>query len=184
MWKTIAYLWFKINGWKIEGNIPPEVKKAVITAAPHTSNWDFIHSRAAFFLMDKQVRFAIKKSFVDSPVGPLLRQLGAIAIDRSVAKKKISMVDFMVDLYNKNEDLYIMIAPEGTRKYVEKWKTGFFHIAKNAKVPVIPGYLDYERKVAGVGPVIELSGNQKEDIERIKSFYRPIPGKYPEKGVR
>lgn len=187
MIKQIAKLAFKITGWKQVGTFPKDLKKAVMIAAPHTSNWDFFYARAAFFIMDIPVKATVKKESFKGIMGPILRWFGAIPVDRNrkvgSLKKKNSMVDAMIALFDRDE-LVVMITPEGTRKYAPKWKTGFYHLAVGANVPIVLGYLDYKEKHAGIGPIIYPTGNLEEDLEKILQFYRTKTGKYPEKGVR
>ena len=177
-----------ITGWKVVGEIPSDLKKGVIIAAPHTSYWDFLYARAAFFIMGIPMKVTIKKEVVNFPVfGWMSRQLGAIAIDRTPKegglKKKISMVDAMVNLLKEKDELIMMVTPEGTRKQVKRWKSGFYRVAEYAEVPIILGYLDYSKKHAGIGGVFIPTGDYENDVERIKEFYRPIQAKYPDKGV-
>lgn len=150
-------------------------------AAPHTSNWDFLFARCAFYLMDVDLRFTIKKEAMVGPLGWLLHKMGALPVDRS---KNNSLVSAMVEILNKSDRMVIMITPEGTRKYQPRWRKGFYHTAVEAKVPIILGYLDYPNKEAGVGPIFYPTGNLEADIEEIKAFYRTKKGKYPEQGVR
>jgi len=189
MLKALSKFLFFISGWKVEGNVPDDIKKAVMIAAPHTSYWDFLYARAAFFILDVPVKTTIKKEVVEFPVfGWVLRQLGAIGIDRSPKKgslkKKTSMVDAMVDLIHSREQLMMMVTPEGTRKYVPRWKTGFYRVAEQAKIPIILGFLDYKNKTAGIGPVFYPTGDYNEDLPKIMEFYKDKGGKYPELGVR
>jgi 1-acyl-sn-glycerol-3-phosphate acyltransferase len=186
--RWISLMLFKISGWKFIGEYPQEYQKSVMIAAPHTSNWDILFARAAFFILRVPVKFTIKEEWLKTPIGPILRWLGAIGIERKDKndpnrKKKISFVDAMVEIFNQREKLVILITPEGTRKYVKEWKSGFYHIANGAGVPIILGFLDYEKKEAGIGPTIHPTGNFEEDLEKIKSFYRTVKGKYPEQGV-
>ncbi|MGK7394352.1 MAG: 1-acyl-sn-glycerol-3-phosphate acyltransferase [Candidatus Cyclobacteriaceae bacterium M3_2C_046] len=184
MWYVIAKLLFKVSGWKVAGAFPADVKKAVMVAAPHTSNWDLIFSRGAFFLMGIPVKFTIKKEWVDAPlIGIFLQKLGAIAIDRNRKSKTVSYVDQMTGLFQRSSQLVVMVTPEGTRKYVPQWRTGFYYIALNAQVPIILGFLDYKNKEAGIGPVIYPNGKLEEQLEEIMAFYRTKTGKYPELGV-
>jgi 1-acyl-sn-glycerol-3-phosphate acyltransferase len=122
------------------------------------------------------------------PLNLVLKFFGVIPIDRNKRSdgltKKSSMVDAMVQLFEEREELVIMITPEGTRRYVPRWKTGFYHVAKKANVPIVLGYLDYKKKHAGIGPVIHPSGDFERDLETIKTFYRSVTGKYPDQGVR
>lgn len=187
MLKLIAKFCFWITGWKQVGEYPKDLTKSVMIAAPHTSNWDFFYARAAFFIMGVPVRITIKKEAMFFPMNLILKAFGVIPIDRhkkaEVLVKKNSLVDAMVGLFHEREELVILITPEGTRKYVPKWKSGFWHVAKGAGVPIVLGYLDYEKKHAGVGPLIYPSGDIEDDMKKIMDFYRGIKGKYPEKGV-
>jgi 1-acyl-sn-glycerol-3-phosphate acyltransferase len=187
--KSISKLIFWFTGWQVKGSVPDDLKKAVIIAAPHTSYWDFFYARAAFFIMGIPVKITVKAEVVNAPVvGWVARQFGAIAIDRTPkagsAKSKTSMVDAMVNLINDRDHLIMMVTPEGTRKYVPRWKTGFYKVAEMAEVPIILGYLDYKHKFAGVGPVFYPTGDYKADLPEIKGFYKDKQGKFPELGVR
>lgn len=189
MLKALSKFIFWITGWRIVGEMPKDLKKAVIIAAPHTSYWDFFYARAAFFIMEVPMKVTIKKEVVNFPVfGWFARQLGAIGIDRTPKKgnlkRKRSMVDAMVDLINERDQLIMMVTPEGTRKHVPRWKTGFYRVAEGAHVPIILGYLDYEKKHAGLGPVFYPTGNYEADVEEIMGFYRDKVAKYPAQGVR
>ena len=188
MLKALSKFIFWVTGWKVVGEIPPDLKRAVIIAAPHTSYWDFLYARAAFFIMDIPMKVTIKKEVVGFPVfGWMSRQLGAIGIDRTPKegnlKKKISMVDAMVNLLNERDELIMMVTPEGTRKQVKRWKSGFYRVAEQAQVPIILGYLDYGKKHAGIGEIVYPTGDFDKDVEYIKDFYRPIQAKYPNQGV-
>lgn len=184
--KLLSRLLFWITGWKVKGEFPHQYKKAVMTAAPHTSNWDFLFARAAFFIFGVPVKYTIKKEFMVFPLNYLLRWLGAIPIDRkpNPNKPKRSMVEAMQALFEERERLVILVTPEGTRAHVPKWKTGFYHVANGVNVPIILGYLDYKKKEAGIGPVIHPNGDVEGQIEEIMAFYRTINAKYPENGVK
>ncbi|MCC5921244.1 MAG: 1-acyl-sn-glycerol-3-phosphate acyltransferase [Cyclobacteriaceae bacterium] len=187
MWIILSRFAFWLFGWKLEAGNANNYSKAVMIAAPHTSNWDLFFARAAFFLMRLPVRYTIKKEYMSSVLGGFLRSLGAVGIDRSPKKpgeERRSVVSAMADIIKDNDEMMILVTPEGTRSYVPEWKSGFYYIAMEANVPILLGYLDYEKKVAGVGPAVMPSGNYEEDLEKIQSFYRNIKGKYPEKGVK
>ena len=188
MLKLLSKIFMWITGWTVVGSIPPDLKKAVIIAAPHTSYWDFVYARAAFYILGINLKVTVKKEAVEAPViGPLAAALGAIAIDRTPKqgglKSKLSMVDAMVNLINDNDELIMMVTPEGTRKQVKRWKSGFYRVAEQANVPIILGYLDYAKKDAGIGKVFMPTGDYDKDVEEIKDFYRPITPKYPDQGV-
>ncbi len=173
-----------VTGWKVVGKYPEGVHKFVIVAAPHTSNWDFVYARSALYILGIPVRFTIKKEIMKFPLGPLLRALGAIPIDRSPKmNKKASMVHAMIDLFKEKDKFCVMVTPEGTRSRARRWRTGFYHVAMGANVPLLLCFLDYKKKHVGVGPLFHPTGNMEEDIEKIKIFYRGITAKYPEKGV-
>jgi 1-acyl-sn-glycerol-3-phosphate acyltransferase len=178
----LARLLFKISGWQVVGKIPPEAKKCVMIAAPHTSNWDLVFARAAFYIMDVPLKYTIKKEWMDKPImGPMLKAFGAIPIERT--KQKGGMVQAMAKLFNQYHELAIMVTPEGTRKFVPKWRTGFYHTAVAGGVPIVLGYLDYDKKHAGIGEVVYPSGDIQGDMERILNFYSKIIPRHPLKGV-
>lgn len=181
--KLISRFIFWLFGWKIEGAYPADLKKSVMVAAQHTSNWDFLFTRAAFFIMGIPVRYTVKKELMFFPLGLILRGLGAIAIDRNPnpEKPKRSMVEAMQALFDERERLVVLVTPEGTRSKVDNWKTGFYHVAVGAKVPIVLGYLDYSRKVAGIGPVIQPTGNLETQLKEIQDFYKTVVPKHPEK---
>ncbi len=184
--KLLARFIFWITGWKVAGEWPKGLKKAVLIAIPHTSNWDLIYARAAFYLLDVPVRFTIKKEVMVGPLGWIIKGVGGIAIDRKkvAGKKTQTYTQAMISMLKESDELVMMVTPEGTRSYAPRWKTGFYHIALGAEVPVVIGYLDYKLKRAGIGPVIAPSGNMDEDIEAMKTFGRTVTAKYPENGIR
>ena len=176
--KQIARFLLWLSGWRIKGAVPEGEDKAVIIAAPHTSNWDFIIGRLAYFEMGVKVHFLIKKEIFKWPLGGLLKMWGGIPVDRS---KKTNLVNEIVSIFNNHKNLYVIITPEGTRSLVKSWKKGFYYIALNAGVPIVLGYLDYAKKTGGIGPVIYPSGNYDEDLKTIKNFYKDKKGRHPEK---
>lgn len=172
---------FKKAGWKYEGGMPPGVKKCVLVAAPHTSNWDFVVARLVFNFLGANVRMLIKKEAFFWPFGYWLKKMGGIPIDRS---KKNNSVDQIAKLFEEHDELIILFTPEGTRKRAEKWKRGFYFASEAANVPIVLGYVDYPSKTGGIHPeVFEKSGNMEADIERVKSFYKQYRGLHPEQGV-
>ena len=186
MTRVFSKFIFWLAGWKVVGSFPKEVTKAVMIAAPHTSNWDFLYVRCAFYILRVPLRYTIKKELMVLPFGFFLKKMGAIPIDRSPKeglKRKNNMVSAMVKLFDTHDQLIVLVTPEGSRKYVKRWKTGFYRVAEQAHVPLVMGYLDYKNKEAGVGPVFYPTGNIDKDIDEIKEFYRTIVPKHPEKGV-
>jgi 1-acyl-sn-glycerol-3-phosphate acyltransferase len=178
--KLISRFIFWIAGWKIEGRVPA-IKKFVVIGAPHTSAWDAVYGLCAAFLLDLHFSFFGKKEAFYFPLGILLRALGGIPVDRFSSN---NVVDEAVKEFNSREEFILALAPEGTRAYAPEWRTGFYYIAMEARVPIVLGYLDFKRKVVGIGPTFYPTGDINKDIEEIKAFYRPIQGKHPEKGVR
>lgn len=175
--KYLAGLILKLIGWKVEGSVPAHIKKCVIVAAPHTSNWDFIIGRLVYWRLGVPVKFLIKREVFDHPLGGLVKALGGIPVDR---KKSTNLVEQVADLFNQYEELNVIITPEGTRKLVTEWRRGFYYIAQRANVPIIIGYIDYKNKIGGYGPVLYPSGNFDADFERIKAFYRDKTARHPE----
>jgi 1-acyl-sn-glycerol-3-phosphate acyltransferase len=170
--------WFRLKGWKVVGTIPPGVTKAVVVAAPHTSNWDFVYALATFRILNLEVNYLAKKELFKFPLKYLLEGTGGIPVIRS---RSLNQVDAMIRMFREKEHLYLLAAAEGTRKKVTKWKSGFYHVALGAGVPVLLGYLDYKNKLAGFGPVIRLTGTKERDMSEIREFYRHIQGRNPEK---
>ena len=170
-------LLFRLQGWKIVGAIPKEIKKAVVIAAPHTSNWDFVYALAIFRLLKINVRYLAKNELNFFPLNILLRNTGAIFVERS---KKLNLTDQVVEKFNTEEELFITFPAEGTRKRVEKWKSGFYYAAVKAGVPILPGYLDFKKRTGGFGPVLYPTGNPEIDLLRLREFYSDKSGKNPE----
>lgn len=174
---VLGKLVLKIFGWK--SNYPENFMsdKCVMIAAPHTSNWDLLFALAVFWEKQIPVRYFIKQSFTKGLHGILFKALGGIGVDRS---KNSNLVEFAVRIIADHEKIALLVPAEGTRSRVEKWKTGFYHIASQANVPVALGYLDYKNKIAGVGNLINLSGNFEKDMLIIQDFYAQIDAKYPD----
>ena len=176
MLRSLAKFILRVAGWKALGE-PPTVPKAVIIAAPHTSNWDGVWALLYKTALDLDVRFFAKHSLFWFPLGMLLRGLGGIPLDRSRAE---SAVDEAVRMYIENEQFLFGLAPEGTRSLTGGWKSGFYRIASMANVPVIPGFLNYRDKIIRIGDPIELSGDMAADMQHFAELYRDTPGCRPE----
>ena len=177
MKRLLGKLVIFLTGWKSQ--FPKEfmVNKSVMIAAPHTSNWDLLHALAVFWDKRIPVRFFIKDNYTKGLHGIFFKWIGAIGVDRS---KKGNLVDYAVTILKEKKHISLLVPAEGSRKKVDKWKTGFYHIAKQAEVPVLLGYLDYKNKIAGVGDLINLTGNFEADMQHIQDFYKTITAKYPE----
>lgn len=168
--------WLGANGWTTEGDRPPG--KCVLIAAPHTSNWDLPFMLAFASIFDIEIRWAGKDSLFEFPLGPLMRGLGGVAI---VRHEKRNRVESLAALFDEYDDLVLVMPTEGTRSRVEHWRSGFYHIAALAKVPIVCGFMDYGRKVGGFGPAIHPSGDIEADMDRIRAFYEGKQGYYPDK---
>jgi 1-acyl-sn-glycerol-3-phosphate acyltransferase len=169
--------WFRLKGWKLGDGIPPEIKKCVVVAAPHTSNWDFVYAMAALHLMGIKVRYLAKKELFKFPLKSLLLSTGAIPVERS---KRTGMVDCIVSTFAQHNELVLLIAGEGTRKRVNKWKSGLWHVADKTGLPIMPAYLDYAKKEAGFGPPTYTTGNMDTDAAQLRNFYADKTGRFPE----
>jgi 1-acyl-sn-glycerol-3-phosphate acyltransferase len=176
--KLICRLYLKLIGWKIGSQLDPAIKKCVLVAAPHTSNWDYPISLATLYACGVNVRFLGKKSLFRFPMGILMRATGGIPVDRS---KHTNMVDAMIHMFEQRDKFILMIPAEGTRGYVKEWKSGFYYTAIGAKVPIVMGYLDYGKKVAGFGDLFYPTGDYQKDLQDIQDFYRQFTAKHPDK---
>lgn len=184
MAKIIVTLLLKLFGWRVDRNIPVETERCVMIGAPHTTNWDWILVRLAFFVLEIPVKIAVKDFWTKSPIGWVIIPFGGLGIDRSPKdpdKPRKGQVSQMADYFSEYERIAMVIAPEGTRKLRKQWKLGFYHVAKQANVPITYGYLDYANKVAGVGGAIHPSDDMETDLRKIMGFYKNIKGKYSEK---
>jgi 1-acyl-sn-glycerol-3-phosphate acyltransferase len=163
----LSALGLRLAGWKFVGEVPRE-KKYIILAVPHTSNWDGLLLVAVARTIGLPMAWMIKGSWFKGPMDRVLRSTGAIPIDRS---RSHNMVEQMIDELRRADELALVIPPEGTRGRTEQWKSGFYHIARGAGVPVIPGFLDYGKKEAGLGPAMLMTGDVRADMDRIRAFY-------------
>ena len=163
----------RLTGWRVAGTLP-DVSKLVIIGAPHSSNWDGVWSLAFKVALRLDIHFIIKQDYTKGLLGPLVRGLGGIGIDRNAAHDVVSQ---MRQQFAKRDKLWLGITPEGTRKKVKKWKSGFWHIARAANVPVQLLYFHYPEKTIGLGPLIELSDDLDADMARIREYYVPFQGK-------
>lgn len=166
----------RLTGWDFEGALPNE-PKFVIIIAPHTSNWEFPLGVAALFTLGFRISFLGKHTIFRWPAGPFMRWLGGIPVVRTISRDRVAEA---VGAFNAADQLILVIAPEGTRKLVPRWKTGFYHIAHGAQVPIVPIFFDFRRKVVGLLPPFRTTGDQDGDISRIKEFFRGVTAKHPE----
>lgn len=166
-----------LTGWKFEG-APPNLAKFVIIAAPHTSNWDAFYGLSAVLALGLDARWMAKHTLFKGAFGKFLQWLGGVPIRRDASYGVVHKVG---SLFKEKERFVLAITPEGTRKKVKNWKTGFYYIALEAKVPIAMGFLDYSRRVLGFGPGLFPSGDLRADFEKFQIFYSKIVARRPEK---
>lgn len=165
----------RLAGWRMVGALP-DIPRAVLIAAPHSSNWDGVLGLAAKMGMGLEIKILGKDALFKVPVmGAVLHRLGVIPVDRSAAHGVVEQAAAMI---RENPQLWYGLAPEGTRKPVDRWKPGFWRIAKAANVPVVPAYFHYPERIIGIGPPFELGNDMEADIARIRAWYRPWQGKH------
>ena len=176
---------FRAQGWTLRGEELTRHRRCVVIGAPHTSNWDFAYTLAAFDMLGLPLRFTIKREWMRFPFNLVIEPVGGLAIDRRPREEtgdRPSMVEMMVDLFDEHPDeLALVVTPEATRSRAERWKSGFYHVARGAEVPILLGYLDYQKREAGIGEVLEPSGDYEADMRQIMEFYAPIVPKHPER---
>ena len=170
--------WLRWRGWEVQGALPPEARRSVFIAAPHTSNWDLPYTLMAAFVLGLRIHWLGKASLFRWPFGGVMRWLGGIAVDRSRPGGLVASA--AETLAGDGPALQLVVPPEGTRGRTRHWKTGFWHIARQANVPIVLAYMDYERKVAGLGPEFTTSDDVEADLVVIKRFYAPIKGRRPD----
>ena len=163
----------RLGGWRVVGPLP-DVPKLVLIAAPHSSNWDGIWGFAAKLALGFEVKVLGKAQLFWWPLGALLRRLGVIPIDRSSPQGTVGQA---VDMIRRSERIWYAITPEGTRRRVEKWKSGFWKIAHEAQVPILPAYFHYPDRRIGIGPLFATSGDMAADIAALRAWYAPWIGK-------
>jgi len=172
--RKIARGLMRLLGWRFEGNVP-NLPKMVITGAPHTSNWDFVLAMVVLFALQLRVYWLGKHTFVNSPLKPLLRWLGGVAVDRRAA---FGVVGQTVEAMQQREQFLLGLAPEGTRRLVPHWKMGFFFIAQAVEVPIVPVALDYGRKTIAIGKPINPEVGETAVLAQLRTFYEGVQGKY------
>jgi 1-acyl-sn-glycerol-3-phosphate acyltransferase len=164
----------KITGWKVDGRVP-DTPKYVMIAAPHTSNWDFVFTLLVCFSLKISPHILGKKELMEWPMGRFFPWLGIVPVDRS---RSTNLVGQAVEAFESADRLVLLITPSGTRSKVKRWKTGFYHIACGANVPIALAYIDYARKLVGIGGSVTPTGSLEADMPKIKSFYADFLGKH------
>lgn len=179
--RSMSTFILKLMGWSAVGSFQDNLKKYVVIVAPHTSGWDFVLGllfRKALKL--ERAKYLGKYQLFKPPFGVFFRLLGGYPVDRSSSH---NLVDQVVKIFNEHDEFALALSPEGTRKQVDKLKTGFYNIARKANVPIIMVAFDYRLKQAIISLPFETTNDQQADFEEILSFFRSIAGKYPENGL-
>lgn len=171
----LAKIIMRLLGWRIEGKLP-DIPKFVLIGAPHTSNWDFLLFLGVIFSLRANVRFMGKAEMFRFPVGWFFRFCGGIPVDR---KKSTGLVEQMVKVCHESEDFILTIAPEGTRHQVTEWKRGFYHIAKNAGIPIVMAIVDGRHKTVRIGQVFQPTEDMEADMRTIKGYFEGVVGIHP-----
>ncbi len=176
MRRLLATTVLRLLGWKMGGTRPAE-DRYVLIAAPHTSNWDFALMLLFAFAFDIKVTWMAKHSLFYPPMGWIMKALGGMPIVRHRNQK---VVDSMVDMFARLRNLVLVVPTEGTRGRAEHWKSGFYHIALQSRVPIVPSFLDFGSKTGGFGPLMQPTGNVALDMDYFRQFYAGMRGKFPE----
>jgi 1-acyl-sn-glycerol-3-phosphate acyltransferase len=172
-WRSIGLLILKIGGWKMVGRWP-NVSKMVVIAAPHSSGWDAVWGMAVKAAMGLDIVFIGKAELFWGPLGWILRKFGGRPVDRSAPG---DIIDQIASQIRSSKKMWFVLAPEGTRKKVTQWKSGFWKIARRADVPVCCAWFHYPTKTIGIGPLIEMTDDFDSDMKRIREYYTPYIGK-------
>lgn len=175
--KSIGKAVLRISGWAFEGPLPA-ARRYVLIAAPHTSNWDFVYMTAMSWVTGVRLSWMGKASLFVFPFGLLFRAMGGIPIRRD---RRTSLVDQCAQRFAERAELVLAVPAEGTRGRGTTWRSGFYHIARRAEVPVVLGYLDYARRRGGLGPELRPSGDMRADMDFVRAFYADKTARYPER---
>ena len=174
--KGVAKLFMWTTGWHVAGTVPDH-PKAVIIAAPHTSNWDFVYLMAAAMVLKLPIYWLGKKELFAPPLGFLMSALRGIPVDRSASTNLVQQV---VERMNSTKEMSVVVPPSGTRGKAKHWRSGFYWVAQQAEAQIVCGYLDYAKKEAGLGHRFFPSGDVGADMQLVREFYKPITGKFPD----
>jgi 1-acyl-sn-glycerol-3-phosphate acyltransferase len=164
----------RVSGWRLLGQLP-DVPKLIIIGAPHSSYWDGVWGLMMKIGLGININVMVKREVLDGPLGIILRPIGLIPINRSAA---LNVVGQMVERFSTHEKMWLGITPEGTRKKVQQWKSGFLRIASEAHVPIQPVFIDYPTKTFTLGPLVHTSGDAEADMASIRALFRPYRGKH------
>ena len=173
--RVFSAAFLRLTGWTLQGQAPAEHPKCVLIAAPHTSNWDLPYTLMVAFALRIDIYWMGKRSIFRWPFGPLMRWLGGIEVDRSKSTNLVAASAHA--LRQADGRIALVVPPEGTRSKTRHWKTGFYWIAHEAGVPIVLAYMDYPRKLSGLGPVFRPTGDIDADMVAIKAYYAQYKGK-------
>ncbi len=173
---SISRIILRLWGWQLDDRLPQE-HRYVMIGYPHTSNWDFVLGMLARYALDVPLNWVAKHSIFWGPFRPMFIAMGGVPLNR---KTTHGFIQKNIELFAHRENFILGLMPEGTRSKTERWKSGFYHIAHGANVPIALAYLDYKNKIIGVGKVIEVTGNMAADFEIIREFYKDKTGYHPE----
>ena len=175
--RAFSRITLRLTGWTVEGQLPDKATKSVLIAAPHTSNWDLPYTLMLAFVLRLRVYWMGKHSLFKGPLGPVMRWLGGIPVNREQANNLVASSAEAMRL--ATGPMQLIVPPEGTRGKTKRWKTGFYFIAQQAGVPIVRGVCRVRPHGGGLGPVFEPTGDLELDMAAIKAFYAPIRGKNP-----
>lgn len=177
MFRLFSKLMLKLLGWKVIDHRPADLDQTIYLVVPHTSNWDFFLGLLVRSSLNFKANYLAKKSLFDSPLGWWFRRLGGYPVDRT---KSTKITDQVVEYFNTVPGFTIAITPEGTRKKVDHWKTGFWHIAHDAKVPLTLTSFDYSRKEVILSDAYHVSDDMDKDVAELMAYFKPFVGKNPQ----
>jgi 1-acyl-sn-glycerol-3-phosphate acyltransferase len=173
--RLISTAFLRLTGWKVVGTLPANAAKSVLIAAPHTSNWDLPYTLMVAFALRLNVYWMGKASLFRPPFRGVMMWLGGIPVDRAQSNNLVAASSAAI--LQAKGPLQLIVPPEGTRSGTRYWKTGFYYMAAGAGVPIVLAYLDYEKKVGGLGPIFQTTGDIEADMLAIKAFYAGVKGK-------
>ncbi len=174
MHRLAKFIYYKLMGWSVKGEFPSYLDKCVIIVVPHTSWWDFLLGIVIRKVWNEEINYIGKKSLFDSPFGWFFKWTGGAPIDRS---KSSDTVKSIAQIFKDRDKFRLALSPEGTRKKVKQWKTGFYFIARTAKVPIVQVAFDYGKREIKISEPICTTDNQEADFKRYHSFYEGVLGK-------
>jgi 1-acyl-sn-glycerol-3-phosphate acyltransferase len=175
--RVVARLLLGLAGWRVEGELPA-CPKFVVIVAPHTSNWDFFLGILGMFVTGVRASWLGKHTIFRFPLTPVLRWLGGEPIDRSAAHGTVGIA---IEHFRTRQQWVLGLSPEGTRRRVDRWKTGFYRIAVGAGVPIVPVTMDYRRRVLGIGSPVTPGPNEAVEVAKLHALFRKEMAKSPEK---